>query len=621
MDRFIDAGHADLVGEMLWEIPLLVALHFLGVPEEDMATLRRYSIAHTVNTWGRPTPDEQVAVAEAVGNFWSYAGRVLERMRRDPSGDGWMEYAIRRQGELPDVITDSYLHSMMMAGIVAAHETTAHAAANALRLLLTDRKNWVRLCADPALIPNAVEECLRMAGSIVAWRRIVLKEIDVAGVTLPEGAKLLLVMASANRDPRRFEDPDTLDIFRDNTADHLTFGYGSHQCMGKNLARMELRIFLEEFTKRLPHMALEPDPAFEYQPNASFRGPEQLFVRWDPSRNPERANPAAGARETRFPIGAPVTRDLKRQVQIAAAHRETPEIRRIVLEPQDGGDLPAWTPGSHIDLCDGAVERKYSLCGDPRDRSRFEIAILREADGRGGSAHFHDIARAGASLAIRGPKNHFRLDETAADYVLVAGGIGITPIIAMADRLKALGKHYMLHYCGRSRKTLAFVDRLACDHAARCRLYPGDASRRLDISELVSDVPPAALVYACGPARLLDALQARPEIAARLHVEHFSSAAARLDAENEHAFVAELADSDISIPVRADQTLLDALRAAGVDVGSDCEEGLCGTCEVPVIDGDIDHRDTVLTASERAANRKIITCCSRARGDRLKLAL
>src|SRR5258708_33460272 len=155
-DRLVDKGQADLVNEMLWEIPLTVALHFLGIPEEDMGTLRKYSVAHTANTWGRPTPDQQTAVAEAVGNFWQFAGDVLKKMRQDPSGHGWMEFAIRQQKKLLDVVTDSYLHSMMMAGLVAAHETTAHAAANALRILLSNRDVWHEICADPALIPNAV---------------------------------------------------------------------------------------------------------------------------------------------------------------------------------------------------------------------------------------------------------------------------------------------------------------------------------------------------------------------------------------------------------------------------------------------------------------------------------
>ncbi|KAG1252602.1 hypothetical protein G6F65_017847 [Rhizopus arrhizus] len=136
VDRFINDGRADLVDQFLWEVPLTVALHFLGVPEEDMDLLRRYSIAHTVNTWGRPKPEEQVAVAHAVGNFWQLAGKILDKMRQDPDQPGWMQYGLRKQRDYPDVVTDSYLHSMMMAGIVAAHETTANASANALKLLL-----------------------------------------------------------------------------------------------------------------------------------------------------------------------------------------------------------------------------------------------------------------------------------------------------------------------------------------------------------------------------------------------------------------------------------------------------------------------------------------------------
>ena len=134
VDRFVDDGRADLVNQMLWEVPLIIAMVFMGVPAEDMATLRKFSIAHTVNTWGRPAPEEQMEVAHAVGNFWQMAGQVLERMRQAPDAPGWMQFAIRKQVQQPDVVTDSYLHSMMMAGIVAAHETTANASANAMTI-------------------------------------------------------------------------------------------------------------------------------------------------------------------------------------------------------------------------------------------------------------------------------------------------------------------------------------------------------------------------------------------------------------------------------------------------------------------------------------------------------
>ena len=400
IDRFIDRGAADLVDDMLWEIPLTVALHFLGVPEEDMATLRAYSIAHTVNTWGRPTPDEQLAVAEAVGQFWRYAGGVLEKMRRDPSGDGWMAYAIRRQAELPEVITNSYLHSMMMAGIVAAHETTANAAANAMRLLLEHREAWDEICADPSLIPNAVEECLRMSGSIVAWRRVALAPASVGGVAIPQGAKLLIVMTSANHDERHFENPDSLDIHRDNTTDHLSFGYGGHQCMGKNLARMEMRIFLEEFVRRLPHMRLVPGQRFTYLPNTSFRGPDHLLVRVGPGAEPGAARPG-GARRRRAGSRSARRRG-RRSPARCASPRPSRRRRGSSGSPCRTGmaaHCPAGRPARISTSLIGDAVRSYSLCGDPEQRDRYEIAVLRAPDSRGGSIHMHAAAAPGHRAA------------------------------------------------------------------------------------------------------------------------------------------------------------------------------------------------------------------------------
>lgn len=623
VDRIIDRGEADLVEDVFWEIPLVVGLHFLGVSEDDIEDLKQFSAAHTVNTWGRPAPEEQLAVAESVGRFWQAAGRILDKMRADPSGDGWMQFTIRQQKKYPDVITDSYLHSMMMAILVAAHETTSYASLNAFNALLRNRDAWEELCRNPALIPNAAEECLRYAGSVVAWRRRATSDADIGGVPIPEGAKLLIVQASANHDPRHFENPDELDIYRANTADHLTFGYGSHQCLGKNIGRMEMRIFLEEFTRRLPHMELVPDQALRYLPNTSFRGPQRLRVRWTPEDNPERRDPALRGATRGFPIGPPEQAAVARRLRVAEIRDEADGVRAYVLEDPRGRALPKWSAGSHIDLADGAVSRMYSLCGAPDDAGRLEIAILREAQGRGGSAHFHDTLAPGSEVRVAGPKNHFHLDETAARYLLIAGGIGITPILAMADRLKALGKPYAIHYGGRARPSMAYLDRLAGDHGDALHLYPRAEGRRMDLDALLGDLPPGVQVYACGPERLLEDLEARatawPENT--LHVEHFTSDAATLDPEKEHAFDLVLKDSDLTVRVGPGETALDALRAAGIDVPSDCCEGLCGTCEVAVLDGAVDHRDKVLSRAERAAGDRMMTCCSRAAGGRLVLGL
>ncbi len=627
VDRFIDDGKADLVDQMLWEVPLTVALHFLGVPEEDMDLLREYSIAHTVNTWGRPKPEEQVAVAHAVGNFWQLAGKILDKMRKDPSGPGWMKYGIRKQKDYPDVVTDSYLHSMMMAGIVAAHETTANATANAMKLLLQHPHVWRELCEDPSLIPNAVEECLRLNGSVAAWRRIATKDAQVGGVDIPQGSKLLIVMSSANHDERHFADADLLDVRRDNSSDHLTFGYGSHQCMGKNLARMEMQIFIEEFTRRIPHMKLS-EQQFTYVPNTSFRGPEHLWVEWDPALNPERRDPSLLRREVPVRIGEPSKHAITRRVRVASVTRVADDIVKLRLAAPDGRPLPRWTPGSHIDVECGTpdLSRQYSLCGDPDEAGVFEIAVLREAEaegGRGGSAWIHANVKAGDWLKIRGPRNHFRLDESATALIFVAGGIGITPIAAMARRAKDLGIDYALHYSGRSRASMALLDELAALHGSRLNVYARDEGRRNDLQALLASPRPDTKVYACGPVRMLEALEQAcahwPDDS--LRIEHFVSTAGTLDPAKEHAFEVELKDSGIVIPVAADQTFLAALRAANIDIQSDCEEGLCGSCEVRVLDGHVDHRDVVLTKAEREAHNKMMSCCSRAKGGRLVVEL
>ncbi|MCA1941357.1 MAG: PDR/VanB family oxidoreductase, partial [Caenispirillum bisanense] len=310
------------------------------------------------------------------------------------------------------------------------------------------------------------------------------------------------------------------------------------------------------------------------------------------------------------------------EVRVAAVTPLAEGIVGLTLEDPRGRPLPRWSAGAHVDLLLGEYVRMYSLCGDAEDCSRLQVAVLHERTGRGGSAYVHERLKPGDEIRMRGPKNHFLLREDAAHYTLVAGGIGITPVLAMADRLKRLGKPYVLHYAGRRRATMAFLDRLARDHGDALHVYPADEGRRLDLPAMIAAVPDGGQVYACGPERLLDALAGltadRPDV---LHVEHFTATGTRLDPSREIAFDVRLADSGLTVHVPADQTVLHALRAVGVDVPSDCEEGLCGSCEVAVIDGEVDHRDTVLTAAERAENRRMMTCCSRARAGGLTLAL
>lgn len=622
MDAFIESGRVDLVQAMLYDVPLNVALHFLGVPDDEIAKMKSFSVAHAVNTWGKPTPEQQNDVAHGVGKFWQYAGKIIERMRAEPDGQGWMHHTIRMNAKIPEVVTDSYVHSMMMAIIVAAHETTSLASANMVKTMLSHPQAWADVCADPSLIPNAVEECLRYRGSAIAWRRETTCATRLGGVDLPAGAKLLIVQASGNQDERHFEDGDTFDIYRDNAQDHLTFGYGSHQCMGKNIGRMEMRIFLEELTRRLPHLKLA-DQEFRYLPTTSFWGPEKVVVEWDPAQNPERTNPDLRTIHRHFPVGAPVRKDIARRVTVDAVRHEAEGILGLSLRGADGRALPKWSAGAHVELVVDGFDRKYSLCGAP-DAKGYDLAILREDAGRGGSRHIHEVVKPGAALKLRGPSNLFRLDPDASHYDLVAGGIGITPILALADQLRSLGRAYAIHYAGRTRATMAFLDRLARDHGDHLTVYAGDEGQRADLAALVAGLPAGGHIYACGPERMITMLEDltadHPE--GTLHFEHFSTQVTGLNPTKETAFEVDLVDSDLTVSVAADTTLLDALRAVGIDIASDCCEGLCGSCEVTVLEGDIDHRDMVLTRAERAENARMMACCSRSKaGGRIKLAL
>jgi cytochrome P450/ferredoxin-NADP reductase len=623
MDRFIDKGKADLVAEMFKEIPLIVALHFLGVSDEDAEKIRKFSVAHTVNTWGRPTPEEQMDVSHSVGKFWQVAGDIIEKMKANPEGEGWMYHTVRQHFIYPEIVTESYLHSMMMAILAAAHETTSHATSNIFRVLLENREKWEELCDNPKLIPNAIEECLRYEGSVVAWRRQATSDTQIGDVDIPKGARLLIVLASANHDERHFENPDEIDLYRDNSTEHLTFGYGSHQCMGKNIARMELRIFLEEFIKRIPHLKLKTDQEYKFLPNTSFRGSSELWVVWDPDKNPERLDPAILKVKQDFKIGPPSKNEISRKVTLSDILQEADNIIRVKIKHPSGKPLPKWSAGSHLDLIVGDYNRKYSLCGNMCDQHHYEIAILKEDDGRGGSNFFHHTLKSGDMVQIVGPKNHFRLDESADHYILIAGGIGITPIIAMADRLKELNKKYTIHYTGRSLSKMAFVERLKRDHNVNLALYLKDEDLRMKLDQITDSLQVGQQIYACGPDSLLNELDelSTSWLEGTLHCEHFNAVTSKLNPDNEHAFEVELMDSGITVNVNADETILDALLAVGIDVPYDCKEGICGTCEVDVFEGKIDHRDQVLTNTEKQKANRMMTCCSRASENKLKLTL
>jgi cytochrome P450 len=285
VDRFVKVGHADLVADLTWQIPALAIFNFTGVPDDEVETCKRYSTSYALFNWGFPPDAEQLRLSTIMSEYWGYAKMHVDRLSRK-LGDDFISELIRAHHENPGLFDESYVVRMMLNFTFAGHETTTAASANMFRALLENRDQWDGVCADPSLIPNAVEECLRFSTSVIAWRRETKVAVDVGGVNIPAGEKLLILSGSANRDHAEFEHGDELDIRRKGANRHLGFGFGAHPCMGAPLARLEMQIMLEEISRRLPHMKLIADQTWSYSPNTSFRGPKNLLVEWDPKRNP-----------------------------------------------------------------------------------------------------------------------------------------------------------------------------------------------------------------------------------------------------------------------------------------------------------------------------------------------
>lgn len=293
----------------------------------------------------------------------------------------------------------------------------------------------------------------------------------------------------------------------------------------------------------------------------------------------------------------------------------------LTLADPHGGVLPAWTPGAHVDLIlTPDLTRQYSLCGTPSDARRLRIAVLREREGRGGSAYVHDKLVVGSTVRVRGPRNHFPL-VGAPRYLFVAGGIGITPLLPMLAEATAAGADWNLVYLGRSRRTMPFLEELA-DYGDRVRVVAKDEAGPFDLASVLDPPQPGAVVYCCGPERLLAEVEERcgswPSGA--LHLERFAARPVEESAEN-RPFEVVLARSGVTVQVPADRSVFDAVQDVGISVLGSCHEGVCGTCEQVVLDGEVDHRDSVLSAEEQATNETMMICVSRCRTDRLTLDL
>lgn len=308
-----------------------------------------------------------------------------------------------------------------------------------------------------------------------------------------------------------------------------------------------------------------------------------------------------------------------RSLCVHRLERVAPQVLSVELRDPDGKPLPPGEPGAHIDvhLPDGAV-RSYSLCGDPEDRHAYRIAVLNVPGGRG-SRFVHGDLALGTTVSVGPPRNNFRFDA-ARRYLFIAGGIGITPLLPMIRKAADQEAEWTLHYCVRSAAEAPFLDELRRVGNGDVVVHAADEGRRLAVDALLAATPSDVLIYCCGPQRLMDAVAAA---ALPTHDVRFEWFAPRSNGVSEAApdggFEVVCARSGVTVTVKAGVSVLEALDAAGVPIASSCEQGICGTCETAVLEGEPDHRDSVLSDAERAAGKTMMVCVSRARSARLVL--
>ncbi|ANC04041.1 ferredoxin [Pseudomonas putida] len=313
----------------------------------------------------------------------------------------------------------------------------------------------------------------------------------------------------------------------------------------------------------------------------------------------------------------------EREFEVSISHVEkvAEGVLRFSLTHPQGQELPSWEAGAHIDVglsINGkGTTRQYSLCSRPSNRSAWQIAVRLSEEGRGGSAHIHQAFAVGNRIKVSQPRNHFPL-IAARRYLFIAGGIGITPILPMIAEVHSEGCEWRLVYCGRKAASMPFTQALSAQYGDHVVFHESAKDGRLDLATVIAWADADTVIYSCGPASMLDGIdtQCASWAPGRVHYERF--AAQEVEAEN-GAFEVEFARSGITVEVPADKTILEVAEENGIDIDSSCQEGVCGACETRILSGSPDHRDTVLSAKERAAGRSMMVCVSRCCSSRLVL--
>ena len=608
VDEFIEFGSADLVRDLTNPLPAAVTLDWLGFPAEDWPKLA--GPIHDIFAAVAGTPRASRG-AEGLAYMDQRIRELIRERRAEPREDAVSVLAAACH---PDgtPLGEEELVSVIGLLIAGGVDTTTSLTGSVLVHLSRHPDQKRRLIESPDLLDGATDEFLRAFSPSQSMARTVRADVEVGGCPMHAGERVLIPWVAANHDPAVFAEPTEVRLDRD-ASRHLAFGIGSHRCAGAHLARAMFREMMTQVLTRLPDYEVLEDGLVAYPTRGNQSGWDAIPIVFPPG---QRLGADGGAVRR-----LAVTETLA----VTDVANSGDGVLAVRLAHPDGTPLPAWAPGSHVELrLPSGRLRQYSLCGDPADEHGWRIGVLREENGRGGSAELHALAAPGATFTVRGPRNHFPLVD-APDYLFLAGGIGVTPILAMVREAAALGADFRVVYGGRTRSSMAFVDELRAAAGNRLTLLPQDEAGLPDLDALLKGGGPDTAVYCCGPAPMLAAVEracAAHGAADRLHIERFTAGdelEVAFDPAQNTAFEVHLARSGVTLQVPPDKRLIEVIRDAIPGVSYDCEKGYCGTCETRVLAGTPEHRDSVLTEEERAAGRSMMICVGRCSSGRLVL--
>ncbi len=597
-------GEFDAIADFAQYLPVTIVAELVGLPQAvDPQQMLKWASA-TFNLFGT----ENARTAQAFEDLKDLRNFLLEYGRPEKLKDGGWAKRIFEVGPERGISYETCAQ-LMRDYINPSLDTTISTTGQIIKFFADHPDQWDMIRKDASLIPNAVEEAVRMASPIRAFTRYVIEDSDIAGHRIPAGKRVIVIYASANRDERKFPDPDRYDVTRD-VHDHLGFGQGVHMCMGMHLARREIILLLEALRRRVERFELlaEPTVAMNNTIRAFATMPVKVHLAADTLSQKAKDNP---------------TDNPWLDVVVTSRKTVATDIIALELASSDGTALPGYDAGAHVDVyVKSGVIRQYSLTGDPAYRSRYRLGILLDPTSRGGSTAIHNQFQAGQTVRIGRPRNNFPMGENAAHSVLFAGGIGITPMLNMAYALEASGASWEMHYCGRTADRLAFSDELArFGDKVQVHVDSGPKDQLLDINAVLAGAAPDRHLYVCGPNGFMDFVVQSAENNGWdgdcIHLERFGA-----EVNTDGApFTVVAQKSGKTFDVQPGETIAQKLAENGIHVQVSCQSGVCGTCLTPVVEGMPDHRDLVQTDVEKASGARITVCCSRSKTKRLVLAL